>query len=516
MKQSEKEYREFNKHFPRAISQEIKDYVTNTVLLSSRYVFIKREKGVQFGYCTHCQKRYRTPAPFKHNDLVICVNCGSKCVVKNHGTSRKFLYDRGFVVYYEKSKIDPTHAIIARAFSVSRDYTGDYTQVKTKYIPLAKYLFVAGNPGYAVMHKSHWWGDRWVKCSTVHSVESKSGYFNNCCSIESIRNAVKGTPFEYSTWEQHPQPQCDYVKFFALYSKYPAIEYLTKLGFEHFVRAKLFDKKTYNSINWRGKRINQILKLSTQDIKEVRSIVDRVQPLHLYLYQCSRGDSNGPSMKEIVSFFDTSMYLSDELKIIMKYANLRQIMNYVQRQLEHKNKAYKFLRSVLIDWKDYIKECEELEYDLSNDYYLFPKDLHEAHQRTSKLLVMKANELLDQKILKRVKELKKYYFEHSGFMIRPAESTYELIQEGKKLNHCVGRYADDYANGKTAIFFIRRVNQPADPFFTMELRGDCILQTRGLRNCAMTEEVQKFVNEFERAKLQSKTKQRTFRKVGAI
>lgn len=509
MNPEEKEYREFNKHFPKAISQEIKDYVTDDVLIASRYIFIRRVAGVQFGYCTHCQKRYQTPEPFKHNDVAICPKCGSKCVVKNHGTSRKYLVDSAFVVYYGKSCVDPNNAIIAQAFKVYRDYSGDYTQVKTEYVRLAKYLFVAGNPGKAIMHEKYWWENRWRKCKTVHSLESKSIYANNRCSIQSIKEAIKGTPFQYSTWDQHDQPQCDYVKFFALYSKYPSVEYLTKLGFGYFVEAKLFDRKTFNCINWRGKRINQVLRLSTQEIKEVQRFADRVNPLHLHLYQRSRTDANRPALKEIVSLFNRNEDVTDRLEYILQYANLGQIINYIQKQLRRPgNKVYQSYPSILIAWRDYLKDCKDLEYDLGNDFYLFPKDLHEAHQRTIKLLQMKADEILDQKIQKRVKELSRFCFEHEGLMIRPPKSAQELIREGKKLEHCVGRYAENHAEGRTSILLIRHLAAPDKPFYTMEIRDNYIVQTRGLRNAAMTDEVKSFVEEFTKAKLAKKSKRK--------
>lgn len=511
------EYLKFNKHFPKTISQEIKKYVIDDVLISSRYIFIRRVARVQFGYCTHCQKRYQTPEPFNHNDIVICPKCSSKCKVKNHGTSRKYLYDSGFVVYYEKSRTNPKNAIIVQAFKVSRDYRGDYTQVSTKYTLLAKYLFVAGNPGQATMYENYYWRDEWYKNNSVYSLESKSSYSNNRCCIDSIRKAIAGTPFQYSTWEEHLQPQCDYVKFFALYSNYPAVEYLTKLGFGYFVRAKLFDRKTYSCINWRGNRIDQILRLSSQDIKEVMSYGERVNPMHLRLFQRSRGDSNRPTIQTIISFFNTGEDLSNELKTIMKYANIGQIMNYIQKQINRpENETYRDLRTVLIDWKDYVQECKELEYDLNNCFYLFPKDLHEAHQRTMKLIQMRADEILDQKIQKRIKELNRFCFEYEGLMIRPAKSAQELIREGKKLQHCVGRYAEDHAKGKTSIFFIRRDTEPNKPFYTLELRGNNISQTRGFKNCRMTEEVEKFVDKFNKACIQSKPSQRTVRKGVAI
>lgn len=60
------------------------------------------------------------------------------------------------------------------------------------------------------------------------------------------------------------------------------------------------------------------------------------------------------------------------------------------------------------------------------------------------------------------------------------------------LHHCVGTYAKDHANGKTAIFFIRRAKAPRKSFYTLELNeGKLVVrQNRGRRNCARTKEVE--------------------------
>ncbi len=53
-------------------------------------------------------------------------------------------------------------------------------------------------------------------------------------------------------------------------------------------------------------------------------------------------------------------------------------------------------------------------------------------------------------------------------MIRPCADENELIAEGKALHHCVANYAQDHAEGKTAIFFIRKTSAPDEPFYTLE------------------------------------------------
>ena len=55
-------------------------------------------------------------------------------------------------------------------------------------------------------------------------------------------------------------------------------------------------------------------------------------------------------------------------------------------------------------------------------------------------------------------------------------------------------YAERHAEGKTAIFFIRRTVEPGKPYYTLELdeKKLRVRQNRGLRNCGKTEAVQAF------------------------
>jgi len=57
------------------------------------------------------------------------------------------------------------------------------------------------------------------------------------------------------------------------------------------------------------------------------------------------------------------------------------------------------------------------------------------------------------------------------------------------------------AKGKYYILFIRHANQPGQPFFTLELRDNMVIQCRGQNNCAITEEVQKFVAQWQKKKV---------------
>ena len=84
-----------------------------------------------------------------------------------------------------------------------------------------------------------------------------------------------------------------------------------------------------------------------------------------------------------------------------------------------------------------------------------------------------------------------------NLMIRPAASPSELQKESKALNHCVRTYVDRVASGKTSILFIRKVEEPDTPWFTLEL--DCsgrVVQCRGDHNRTYPEEVGAFIDKW--------------------
>lgn len=114
------------------------------------------------------------------------------------------------------------------------------------------------------------------------------------------------------------------------------------------------------------------------------------------------------------------------------------------------------------------------------------------------------DETLNIKIAERLKVLKKFRFEDSGFILRPAVSSIELFDEGKALEHCVGGYAKNYAEGRTYLFVLRRASEPDIPFYTMEISGQEIRHVRGKKNCSPDEDVKAFIETFKAAKLSKK------------
>jgi hypothetical protein len=512
MKKTIYEQEEIFTHFSTELSQEIVEYAIEIPFKSSRYIFTWKNGKQQHGYCTHCKNEFETQ-DLKHKSTSSCPICHSKCVVQASGISRKYMVDEVYFVYYEKSKANP-NAITARGIYALRDYRFDFRSVDTMFQTKALYVFEQGNS--RMVHRPHvyfshiegmayvsnWNSKKNVLSELNTSMANKPSY----CSYDSIKEAVKGTPFQYSTWERYLSG--DLVQFFDLYSKYPCIEYLTKLGMESLVEAKLYGHKTFGAINWNGKTLQKVVRLSKPDLKEIRDTKISIGPLALRLFQLSKRDKSNLTLEEIYEIVQGYGSQFEDLQIILKHTTLGKSNNYITKQFKKDldKKIFYHEFQVLQMWRDYIKDCNRLGMDLNQESILFPSNLHRAHQNTIKQVKIKEDAEITRKIQLRKKFLEGYCFEYAGLIIRPAADSKELIEEGKALHHCVGTYANRYAKGETNLFVIRRVSEPDKPFYTMEIKDNNIQQTRGLKNCAPTKEVQAFIEVFTTERLIPKPK----------
>lgn len=499
-------------HFDLGISKEIEALAHDKAF--THRVFVYRIGKQQYGYCTHCGSKFKTSG-LRQSDTTECPVCKQKCMVRYAGLKRSRLIDEVYFTYFEKSIIDPK-VLVAKGIYAVRDYSGDYHNVKTQFLVCALYVFKMGGAamatryGYYSMAKSMSYGKHFEIRKSVYSLDY-AGHMANIRSYiskENIEAAVKNTQYQYSGWENYGENTLFYVKFFDMFSRWPCIEYITKLGLQNIVRDKLMEKPTYSAINWRGKTLQQVLALSRQDLKEIMGKGINIDALYIKVNRISKKEGSNLEPTQIHQIVRNYGISITRFPNVLKYTKLKKAIEYLQKQVEKNKKHFYYHGEAIITWDDYVKDCVTLGIDLTDESNLFPRDLYQAHQNTIKQVKIKVNELLNEKIGKRAKVLnKKYYFEHTGLLIRPVVSANELITEGADLHHCVGTYAKKYAEGKTDILVIRKQDELDKPFFTMEVHKNSIIQTRGKHNSSSDDTVKTFIKEFERQKLKKPEKE---------
>lgn len=163
----------------------------------------------------------------------------------------------------------------------------------------------------------------------------------------------------------------------------------------------------------------------------------------------------------------------------------RKVIRYLMRQRKERGDD----RANVRELEDYWRMAHEVYGRVTEPW---PKDLIAMHDRVMALKKEKINRKIDEGIKAQAQAWAWASFEDDGMLIRHVGSHTEIIKEGELLHHCVGGYANSVAEGKTHIFLIRKAEEPAMPFFTLEWKNGKVVQNRGLRNCARTPEVEAF------------------------
>lgn len=166
--------------------------------------------------------------------------------------------------------------------------------------------------------------------------------------------------------------------------------------------------------------------------------------------------------------------------------NRDKVMAYIECHREHLGFAD--------DWFGYVDNLKKLDYPLT-DYYLFPDDFYVADLRVAHELNTKIDASRNTKIkliaeaMRNDDKLKEFFEGSNGLMVVVPESAEDLRLEGRRLHNCLGTYVDRVADGKTLIFFVRKVDDPAAPYVAMEYCDGRIIQRRFDHNMDVNDNV---------------------------
>ena len=474
-------------------SEDLKKFVDN-VLLTKRYLWIWREKKIQYARCSNCNNQFKTDYNIRHNEETICPKCKRSVTARYSGYSRQFLYEQDNIIWYEKSHKDK-NVIVAKAFSVVNTHV--YEKRKTNYYLRALYKFEIGKCN---MSRKGYYDNKLYLIDDIQTPEYGVKFIE---SVENFYNTIKDTDFRYYDYYLYDK----YYKLLQFYSKYPRIDTLSKVGLNQLIKDKMYGRRTYNCIKWNGKNLFEILKINKQDYKTIKENDISITMSFLKLFQ----EWKKLKLKIDVKYLkDISVIYSGEILDVINFSKnndikINKVLNFIEKQFklvdEENKKLFQWRSSLIRSWEDYLNDCKTLNMDLKDKSVFFPKNLYQAHQNTISQIKIKENSKYDSNIKLRLKSLSKYLFEDDTFLIRPAASSKEMIEEGKNNHNCVGTYVKRYAEGETLIMFVRNKLEADKTLVTVEIRDNKIVQARQDRNKPASEEVMNFLRKFEMSKL---------------
>ena len=296
------------------------------------------------------------------------------------------------------------------------------------------------------------------------------------------------------------------IKYMNLCIRYPQSEKLRKFGCNNLIMGYIDDNGPKTAVNWKGKTIPKMLRCDMRAAREIRDFDAGLNTLRVYQKLRKEGFRISVDAAEL---WEKTENMDEKQRELLS----PKIAQYLADQ----NRAYR-VHNRLSDYIDYFHQCKELEYDWNRKKNRFPVNFAKTHRELSKKLDERKKAIDEEKYRKAVGVL--YHsaagqFEDGEFCIRIPATGEEIREEGRKQHHCVGGYVDKVLRHDCFIVFLRKKEEPDQPFYTVELSIDLkIRQCRGLRNCSMTPEVETFVQKWTAAmETEKKNQEKNLKKV---
>lgn len=194
----------------------------------------------------------------------------------------------------------------------------------------------------------------------------------------------------------------------------------------------------------------------------------------------------------------------EKVQFAPRFETLLKLRQYdLARCLYVKGQTYRYWPSIKIalknkykikdasDWIDYLSDLENLGKDIRSPKWICPKNLHKAHQWSTRKVRERRERLDFERQLKDIAsyepEYKKHIEPYKDFIIqdgdleiKPLLSVAEFKAEGDTLNHCV--FARAYYKKKESLILSARISGKPIETIELYLSNLKISQSRGLNN----------------------------------
>lgn len=525
------------------IPDDYQEFTEKRLFADANYMFYNKAK--KRAYCSKCGWDFdidstghlsnkigiwNKESSIRHNQVIRCPYCNTYEEAKSEKMSRVPLTSIQWSVLVQKNGEE----VLVRYFCHVKDFKDDFR--KPNYFRSEQFRTIHS----ADNSKDYEWGEfkhtgnrRWI-------VQREGGYGFYWSPSElvlprsvtlyntNLNKTLEDTCMKYSCAEEYLDYIAEQMKdqrfhcspwivdqYLNYYRKNPSVEQLIKCNLVPLMYEIQHDYRHEKALK-EGTTICEILGITKNELKILRKQKPaKYRDIEIMQYYREVHKREVPEKDFVeLKYIQDDGYASFYKYFIdaMKYSTLHKIRRYVAKNVKYAK-----------DYFDYLEWLEPLEYDVKNEFNLFPKDFVKAHDEKSKEYqklqdkkhkeeIRKFNVLL-KKLRSEIKEDDPLNIKTLGLFIRLPKTLDELKIEGENLHHCVGTYRDKVAKGETLIYFVRKQDEPEKSYFTLEWKGK-VVQCRGFRNCDMTPEVKAFVQLFSDKMNEYAEKPKKQRKVG--
>jgi len=441
-------------------------------------------------FCTACQERFIEPyAAGPISKWTSCPSCNHKVTVKrwNELDTSAALPKIAFAFhFFQRGKRDEVWLSSLQVRMNPNFLDGKY--IAHEY---CRYVFFEGGS----QKWSHGW-DGWqpVKNTAMKRWTGQGGIKRDDFWILPSRGELAGTCLQYSQLHKAYNWLNDLPQYLALYVRYPAVEYLWKMGFGGWLQEREMGLGFYfrKVVNLRAREPKRLIpKLGKADIRLLLDVEAGIKDASVYqelrLAGIIRTDRDGYAFARAIvrtrfELFSTADYCGVTAKELRKYIN---------RQVRRPNRG---IADVIRELEDYHAQLDRMHLGGNR----LPYDLHEAHARLSERERQLIKRRKNEKFRIRRRLLAWMKWKYHGMFIRPIDSAEEIVREGEEQDNCVAGYASQHANGETIIMVLRRCSEPRKPWHTVEIDPRTLecRQCYGYDNSVRTPEAAEFMEKY--------------------
>lgn len=478
------EFKDFNKQV-RKIPKEFNEWIEKEVI-KGYALYDNKQKIVE---CTICGNTFNNSKTFRNSEL-ICPKCRSTLKTLPKGHFR--INDEGYCAFAQLCNT----GLVVRYFQWrnSRASNGNQRKFVTEYRrdfidsnnDIKSYVYssykLSGYIGFIPFE------NRMGRMGYYGYMEPYAGFTRNAKFWFKGRKHLKNSPYEYAILSKQYQTflyqyfvEGNISEYFQDMRAYPALETMLKNGQYNLVNAALHGYpriKKWEPSPAKALGLSRDLMLRIADNCD-HQLLEAIQ----FLYKAKQSTSN-----EIIRFLRENPLMIGDLNKLTKY-NFSKIISYINQNYKPDN---------IRDYIDYLDCCKRLNIKM-NKSNLYPQNLIAAHNEVVSQIHIERNKSRDEQY-QYIKEtdLKKYeQLEINDLIIRLPKNISEIIAEGVIQHNCVGAlYIDRILNRRSDILFVRKKDSPEEPYVTLEIFNDRIVQCRYRYNQMCGPEITDVVEEY--------------------
>lgn len=453
---------------------------TDKVAVRENFIFYHYKRGgAKTGYCTFCGKEVPIAGHPYHNKEGRCPRCRHSVVFKALGRAGYFQTDKYYAYLIQRCR----DGFVIREFWANRTYRRDTLPHSESYWQEFR-RSIYDRSGEI---RSYYWG---MYCQReVRWISGKPCYYgfpdNEDGRVYGKTLPTLGKAELRSTglaeWIRR-QKITDPEKYLAVWERLPQMEQIWKSGLSKLT-AQCFRScdSVRKMVLYPEKRgLIRALGLDTEKFQRLRQMDGNTDVLGWLQLEKKTGK---PVDNELLRWFEKHSISARDILFIVDRMSPVQIRNYLQKQKVHFDNS---CRQALTTWQDYLAMAKKLHIDTSDEIIYRTRKLRQRHDE----LVLQCEkgdlqiqaEQMEKKyphvngICKEIQE--KYAYADEIYTITAPSNVLDILKEGRMLHHCVGndgageRYYDRMERRESFVLFLRRTDEPNDPYYTLEVEPD--------------------------------------------